>query len=90
MLFMIVEHFKDRHAKPVYARYHRRGRMLPAGLNYVGSWTERNFDRCFQLMETDDPQTLGTWIESWKDLVDFEIVPVMTSDEASVTVGIGH
>ena len=88
MLFMVIEHFKGRDARPVYARYHKRGRMLPAGLKYMASWTEENFGRCFQLMETDDPSTFETWSENWKDLVDFEIVQVMTSEEASAAVDI--
>ena len=54
MLFMVIEHFKDRDAKAVYRRAKEHGRMLPEGLKYIDSWVETNFDRCFQLMECDD------------------------------------
>jgi hypothetical protein len=39
-------------------------------------------------MEAPDRQSLTPWIEFWADLVDFEIVPVLTSGEywASVDV----
>jgi hypothetical protein len=32
--------------------------MAPEGLSYLESWVETNFDRCFQLMECDDPKLL--------------------------------
>ena len=54
MLFMVIEHFKNRDARSVYRRFRDRGRMAPEGLRYAGSWVETNFDRCFQLMECDD------------------------------------
>jgi hypothetical protein len=82
MLFMVIERFKNRDAAPVYKRFEERGRMMPDGLKYIDSWVETNFDRCFQLMETDDPALFQEWIDSWKDLVDFEVVPVVSSAEA--------
>ena len=33
-------------------------------------------------METDDEQLFAQWTSHWKDLVDFEIIPVRTSAEA--------
>jgi hypothetical protein len=62
MMFMVVERFKDRDAKAVYRRFRERGRMAPEGLAYVGRWVEANFDRCFQLMECDDPRLPQRWV----------------------------
>ena len=81
MLFMVIERFKDRDPIPVYKRVRDQGRMMPDGLKYVGSWIEANFDRCFQLMECDDPRLLQEWLLSWGDLVQCEIVPVVPSDQ---------
>jgi len=86
MLYMVIERFKNRDAVAVYRRARDQGRMLPEGLTYVGSWVETNYDRCFQLMETDDEALFQPWITAWRDLVDFEIVPVRTSDEARAAV----
>jgi hypothetical protein len=83
MLYMVVEHFKNRDALPVYRRFRERGRLAPAGLNYISSWVDETFQRCFQLMETDDRNLLDQWIANWDDLVDFEVFPVMTSREAA-------
>ena len=82
MLFMVIERFKNRDAAPVYKRFEEHGRMMPDGLKYIDSWVENNFDRCFQLMEADDPALFQDWIDNWKDLVDFEVVPVASSAEA--------
>ncbi len=87
MLFMVIEHFKGRDAKAVYARFRDKGRMAPEGLIYVGSWIETNFDRCFQLMECSDARLLQDWIINWADLADFEIIPVVPSKDTAEIVG---
>jgi hypothetical protein len=79
MLFMVIERFKGRDPTPIYARLQEQGRALPDGLRYVGSWVEANFDRCFQLMECDDLGLLQRWVLQWRDLTEFEIVPVSPS-----------
>ena len=79
---MVVERFR-RGAAPVYERAAECGRLLPAGLTYVDSWVDQRLDRCFQLMETDDPGLFDDWMERWSDLADFEVVPVITSADAA-------
>jgi hypothetical protein len=81
MLFMVIERFKD--AKAVYRRVREKGRILPEGLKYVGSWAEAGYDRCFQLMECDDVSLFQKWVIQWQDLVDFEIVPVVESKQTA-------
>lgn len=83
---MVIEHFKDRDAVAVYRRYREQGRMMPEGLKYVDSWVEPNFERCFQLMECDEPSLFQQWIAQWQDLVEFEIIPVVTSKEAAEAI----
>ncbi|MGC2235450.1 MAG: DUF3303 family protein [Pyrinomonadaceae bacterium] len=83
MLFMVVEHFKNKDAVPVYRRFRDEGRLAPEGLKYVSSWIDSDFQRCFQLMETDDENLLKEWIANWSDIVDFEYFQVVTSAEAA-------
>lgn len=87
MLFIVIERFKEGDAAPVYRRFQERGRMLPSGLKYLESWASRSLDRCFQLMETDDARLFDEWIARWEDLVDFEIIPILTSEEAATIAG---
>lgn len=79
---MVVEHFKNKDAVSVYRRFRDRGRMAPPGLIYVSSWVDDEFERCYQLMETQNPKLLDEWMDNWQDLVEFEVFPVMTSAEA--------
>jgi hypothetical protein len=86
MLYMIVEDFKG-DPVPVYRRFRERGRLAPDGLRYVNSWVTADLQRCYQVMECDDRRLLDAWMEQWRDLVDFEVVPVVTSAEAASRVG---
>jgi Protein of unknown function (DUF3303) len=79
MLFMVVERFKNKDPEPIGERFNRDGRMLPEGVIYHASWIDPVEVCCFQLMEADDAGKLQTWARRWDDLADFEIVPVLTS-----------
>jgi hypothetical protein len=89
MRYMVIEHYT---AGPglVYERAASRGRMLPDGLRYIDSWIvdDGNLDRCFQLMETDDPSLFEVWLDHWRDLGEFEIHPVIDSAEAARRVDV--
>jgi hypothetical protein len=78
---MVIERFLQGPG-PVYDRFAERGRMLPVGLTYLDSWIDERLERCFQLMETDDPALFDTWTANWSDLTHFEIVPVLSSAQA--------
>jgi len=78
---MVVERFKD--AEGIYQRLRDRGRLMPDGLAYLDSWISIDLGRCFQLMEADDRDLFDTWIANWDDLMEFEVVPVVSSAEAS-------
>jgi hypothetical protein len=87
MLFMVIERFRDNDMVPVYQRLREGGRFLPEGLEYVDSWVEPNFSRCFQLMRCDDLRLFQAWVLHWRDCgVTFEIVPVVTSKETRAIV----
>lgn len=86
MLFMVVEHFRDGNPAPVYRRFRDGGRLAPAGLTYVSSWVTADLQRCFQVMECDNRALLDAWMASWNDIVDFEVITVITSAEAVAAV----
>ena len=86
MLFLIIENFRDGDAVPVYRRFRDHGRLAPEGLRYVASWVTDDFRRCYQVMECDDRQLLDQWLARWEDLVEFEVLPVVTSAEAASAI----
>lgn len=86
MLYMIVESYRDGDPVPVYRRLRDRGRSMPPGLEYRGSWVTEDLGRCYQVMECAERHQLEDWIASWSDLVDFEVIPVLTSAQAQAAI----
>ena len=86
MLFMIIEHFRDGNPIPVYRRFRDKGRMAPEGLQYVSSWVTTDLKHCYQVMECDDKRLLDQWLDAWRDIVDFEVIQVVTSRDAQTAV----
>ncbi len=83
---MIIERFRGGDPVPVYRRFREKGRLAPEGLTYVSSWVTEDLATCYQVMETADRALLDRWMAQWADLVEFEVIPVMTSAEASAAV----
>ena len=83
MLFMVIESFKPGRAPQVYRRFKEKGRMAPAGVRYLSRWVDLEFERCFQVMEADQMSLLEEWMSHWKDLVEFEVIPVRSSADAA-------
>ena len=81
MQFLVIENFRGRDPVPVYRRFRERGRLAPEGLQYVGSWITEDLARCYQVMECADRRLLDEWLSNWHDLVEFEVVPVLSSAE---------
>ena len=78
---MVTERFKNGDAEAVGKRFKASGRMLPEGVTYHASWVDATGSCCFQLMEAERRELLESWVRCWEDLVEFEIVPVVTSAE---------
>ncbi len=87
MLYMVIERFRAGNPKPVYARFAAKGRMLPEGVDYQASWVTEDGAVCYQVMKAANRALLDRWMANWADLVDFEVVPVVTSAEAAKMFG---
>ena len=86
MLYMVIEQFRGGDPVPVYTRFRAQGRLAPDGLTYVNSWVSEDLTTCYQVMESPARALLDEWIAAWSDLVDFEVIPVITSPEAAARV----
>ncbi len=82
MQYMIIEKFHSGKIKTLYQRFADEGRLMPDGITYINSWINESVTTCYQVMETNNPALLNEWINNWKDLADFEVVPVINSAEA--------
>jgi hypothetical protein len=86
MLFMVIEQFRNQDAKSVYRRFQQKGRLLPNGVEFLNSWVAADLGRCFQLMECNDITPLQRWVAEWSDLIEFEIVPVVSGKETAAAL----
>ena len=86
MLFLVIETYCDGDPVPVYRRFWDRGRLMPEGIEYRGSWVTEDLRRCFQIMECEDRGLLDQWMANWNDVTDFEVIPVVTSAQAAAAV----
>src|SRR3979409_1369271 len=50
MLYMVIEHFKDGAVPEIYRRFREKGRLMPAGLDYVASWISDDMKNCWPAM----------------------------------------
>lgn len=80
-LYMVIERFRSGGPEAVGARFRAQGRMMPEGVEYVASWMDPASARCFQVMRAPEMALLQKWIDCWSDLVAFEVIPVVTSQE---------
>ena len=83
-LYMVVQHYKD--AEAVYRRLWGRGRMGPKGLEFVAAWFNENLESGYRLIKTHDRRLLDEWMTNWNDLIDFEMTPEITPEEAGEKV----
>jgi len=79
---MIIEYFHPGQMKKLYQRFDEKGRMLPEGVQYINSWINEDITICYQIMEASSADALRTWISNWNDIVDFKLIPVISSAEA--------
>ncbi|HUK30450.1 MAG TPA: DUF3303 family protein [Candidatus Acidoferrum sp.] len=78
---MVIERFKERGAKQVGERFKQKGRMLPEGVTYIESWMDPSGAFCYQIVDSPNRELLDEWMSGWDDLVQFEVVPVVRSEE---------
>ncbi|MCI0567169.1 MAG: DUF3303 domain-containing protein [Acidobacteria bacterium] len=86
MLYLVIENYRNGDPVPVYRRFREQGRLAPEGLRYISSWVTSDLAHCYQIMECEERWLLDEWISRWQDLVDFEVIPVVTSVDAQALV----
>jgi Protein of unknown function (DUF3303) len=88
VLYIVIAHFRrgfgSRDRRPALLTGEEAGETT--GLRFVGSWVEASLRRCFQLVDCNETAALHRWTAQWRHCVDFEVVPVLPSDEAVIAL----
>ena len=79
MLFMVIE--RPQNVELMGERYKQHGRMLPDDVHYQVSWLTADGSVCYQIMEAPNQESLMMWVRRWEDVVDMEVIPVLSSQE---------
>ena len=89
MKYMITFPLTHHAYKERIARFLDTGAPPPEGLTQLGRWFTASHNRGFMLVETDDHQRLFEFVSEWTDIMDFEIDPVVTEEEAAAVLSNG-
>ena len=82
MNFMITFPLTRQDYKERVARFLETGAPPPAGVTLHGRWFTASHNKGFMLVETTDPKALFRWTSEWADVIDFQIEPVVSDNEA--------
>lgn len=87
MLFQGTYVYSTDHRDTVRPRFKETGAPPPPGVDMLGRWHNAAGNGGFFLVETDDPVALARWLQEWTDVIDFEVVPVVTDEQVSEVIG---
>ena len=81
MLFMIMSHSLPGKSDETIKKAFERRNVPLDGIKVVGSWVYPGSGRAFMVCEANDVQALVAMTLPWRDLREFEIVPVIETGE---------
>lgn len=82
MKFMVTFPLTHRDYKKRVSRFLETGATPPDGAILLGRWFTASHNKGFMLVETEDPKVIFRWTSQWCDLIDFQVEPVVTDEEA--------
>ena len=81
MLFMTIGTYDIDRRDEIIKRRLQKGRMTPKGMKVLGEWSTFGGCKMFILAELSDPQVALQSTVPWSDLMKFEIIPVMDTEQ---------
>ena len=86
MKFMITFPLTHHAYKERISRFLESGAPPPDGVTLLGRWFTASHSKGFMLTEADDPKALFRYVSEWCDIMNFEIEPVVTDEEAAAVL----
>ena len=83
MLFHITYQIDNDHRGAAQDRFTSTGAPPPEGVTMIGRWHSVAGLRGFIIAESESAEALFTWTQSWTDVLNFEVVPVVGDEEAA-------
>jgi hypothetical protein len=86
MQFMVSWTFTPDAANAAIERFAETGGLPPDGVKMLGRWHDTAANRGWAVAEADDTAAMGKWTRQWNDLLEFEIVPLMSDDQLKAVI----
>ena len=87
MLFQISYEFSPHERDTAQRRFKETGAPPPDGVAMHGRWHSAAGHVGFLIAESSDAVAIGKWMQSWTDLLLFDITPVLTDQEVAEVIG---
>jgi hypothetical protein len=81
MLFMTIYTYEPGQRNEIVKRRLERGTVAPEGVKVIGDWSYLGGGRGFMVFEAQDPNVMMATTLAWSDLIKFETIPVMETEE---------
>jgi hypothetical protein len=81
MLFMNIYTWEPSKRNEIIKRRMEIGRGIPKEIKVIGEWTDLSGGRGFLLYEAADPKVSMAATLAWSDLLKFEGIPVIETEE---------
>jgi len=77
MKYMVTFELTTAGYKERVQRFLETGASPPDGATVLGRWYTLGHNRCFMLVEANDPEAIFRYVSMWTDLINFEVHPVL-------------
>ena len=81
MKFMATWNIPAAHVQTAQQRFVKKGGLY-GDVKLLGQWHSVNGVEGWSLVETDSAMAINAWLDSWADLLDITITPVVEAEEA--------
>jgi len=86
MLFMVTFPLTHRHYEQRVSRFLDTGAPPSNGVELRGRWFTASHNKGYMLVESVGPKALFRYVSEWASVIDFEIEPVVTDEEAATVL----
>jgi len=83
MLFMVTFPLTRQDYEERVSRFKETGAPPPEGVTLKGRWFTASHSKGFMLIESDDTKAMYRYVSEWASLIEFQIEPVVTDEEAA-------
>jgi Domain of unknown function (DUF3303) len=86
MLFHIIYKITPEHRNTAQEQFKKTGGLPPSGVNMKGRWHSVDCNKGFLLVETNDIEAFGKWIQDCSDSLTFETTPILSDEQVAKVI----